>query len=57
MYLVEYQSEFLNVAIHAHSSARHSIKIVVSGPPEAALDDEGALSNSDSRAKITEGMS
>jgi len=41
----------------SYNSARHSIRIVVSGPLEATFDDDGALSNSDSRATMTEGIS
>jgi len=40
-----------------YSSARHSIRIVVPGPPGATVEDDGALSNSDSRTTMTDGMS
>ena len=42
---------------NSHSSARHSMRIVVSGPLEPTFDDDGALSNSASSATMTEGMS
>jgi len=42
---------------NTHSSARHSIRIVVPGPLGATIEDDGALSNSDSRTTMTDGMS
>jgi len=42
---------------NAHSSARHSIRIGASGALETTFDDDCALSNSNSRATMTEGMS